>query len=180
MLGTDQVLRSPAGLYWPKHTTQGNYNPTEVLLAVCVAPVVAPRLFRGAYGGLRERAIAGHLPMDRQGQQNPSSHQQNDVTVLAKKTQNWRVSVDNEFLHVPAHTHAGGMRESHPVSKACQRVTSAIDSKCFQRTCAAHPCCITKHEGGLASSCVCVCECVRERGLNCESICADSQCHSIT
>ena len=47
-----------------------------------------------------ERARAGHLPLDRQGQRNSISHQQNDVTVLATKTRNWRVFFDNEFLHV--------------------------------------------------------------------------------
>ena len=70
------------------------------MLAACDAPVVAPMLFRGAYGTLKERAVAGHLPLDRQEQRKSSSHQQNDVTVLATKTRNWRFSFDYEFLHV--------------------------------------------------------------------------------
>ena len=39
------------------------------------------------------------------------------------------VSVDNEFLHVTLHNQARGITESRPASKACQHVTSVIDSK---------------------------------------------------
>ena len=41
----------------------------KMLPAACVAPVVAPRLVKGAWGTLRERAEARHLYLDRQGQQ---------------------------------------------------------------------------------------------------------------
>ena len=71
-----------------------------MLLAACVAAVLAPRLYKGAQGTLRELGLAGHLPLDRQGQRKSSSQQQNDVTVLATKTRNWHVSFDNECRHV--------------------------------------------------------------------------------
>ena len=50
------------------------------------------------------------------------------------KTGNWRVSVDNKFLHVITKIVSGGIGETCPVPKACQRVTSVIDSKFLVRS----------------------------------------------
>ena len=87
-------------LFGPYHPPTAESSPS---LAACVAPVVAPRLFRGAYGTLRERKVAGHLPLDRQGQRKSAHHYRIGLQVLAMETRNWRVSVDNEFLHITPH-----------------------------------------------------------------------------
>ena len=52
-----------------------------------------------------------------------------DVPSLLGCARNWRVSFDNEFLHIIPHNCTGGINETRPVSKACQRVTSVFDSK---------------------------------------------------
>ena len=83
---------------------------------------------------LRERAVAGHLPLDRQGQRNSAHNYGISFIVLAMKTRNWCVSVNNEFLHTTPHNHTGGISKTRPVSKACQHVMSVIDSKNFVRS----------------------------------------------
>ena len=76
-----------------------------------------------------KREVAGHLPLDRQGQRK-SAHDYNNIFVHhTTKTRKWRVSVDNEFHHITPHNHIGGISETRPVSKACQHVTSVIDSE---------------------------------------------------
>ena len=54
------------------------------------------------------------------------------ATYLIRKVccrRNWRVSFDLEFLHAIPQIVSGGISETRPVSKACQHVTSVIDSK---------------------------------------------------
>ena len=129
---------------------QWNYDPTKMIPAPCVAPVVAPKLLRGDWGTLRERAVAVNLPLDRQGQRKSVYVDKQNPYHSCCYGHNWRVSFDNEFLHITPNNRTGGIRETRPVSKACQRVTSGIDSKVFVRS--AHPRCITKREVGLAPS----------------------------
>ena len=120
--------------FGPTTLLQWKCKTTNMLLAACVAPVVAPRLFKGAYGTLRERAVAGHLPLDRQGRRKSAHNYNNSFVHHTTKTRNWRVSVDNDFLHVITKIVSGGTSETRPVSKACQRFTSVIDSKFLVRS----------------------------------------------
>ena len=83
----------------PTTLLQWNYTSTKMLLGACIAPVVAPRLFKGPSRTLRERAVAGHLPLDRQGQRESSSHQQKKFVPHTMESWNWRASFDFEFLH---------------------------------------------------------------------------------
>ena len=67
----------------------------KILLEACGVPV-----FKGAYnyGTFKERAVAGNLHLDRQGQRKFSSHQQNYFIPHTMETWNWRVSFNLEFL----------------------------------------------------------------------------------
>ena len=117
-----------------------------------------------------ERAVAGHLPLDRQGQRK-SAHNHNNKSVQdTTETWNWRVSFDNEFRHVMTKIVSDDIGDSRPVSKACHRVVSVIDwnfticsSECQQSILAAS-----------RSARWALLHREREGGLYCESICADS------
>ena len=118
--------------------------------------MVAPRLFRGASGTFRERAVAGHLPLDRQGQRKISVCRATYLTYRFCCRRNWRVSSDNEFLHgnykllpewdlqfTPSFKSLSARHECHLLAILRSR----------QRASAEHPRCIKKRGSSLAPSC---------------------------
>ena len=129
-----------------------------------------PGCLLGAYGTLRGCAVGGHRPLDHQGQRTSAHKYNSNYAQDTTKTRNWPVSVDNEFLHKTLHNHAGGIHDTHPVSKACQHITSVVDPNISVRS-------SEREQRILAASRSvrwALLHRVRDRGWNCQSICADS------
>ena len=106
-------------------------------LAACVAPVVAPRLFTGAYGTLKERAVAGHLPLDRQGQLKTVLFQQLNLYYDFCCRRNWRVSFTLEFLHVIPQNQVKGDRRFTPcveIMSSCHKCHGLDIFRLLQQT----------------------------------------------